>query len=220
MVFHCLLFLPSLLHQSTKAILHYFTRLFNQPTPNTTVSSDDSQDSNNKRTTTIGDNVHNSKNRQRPPIHKTSPSVNNSKNPLKLPHTITTATLPISCPSAFETDNEAWNEAWHFANHITHELGAQVAGGYIEEGKMDREKLDEDIVALRELEGRVWDGGHDGGEVDCKPVRRKCLSEEGRARDWRRRFVYLAVVGIVCYYIVGLGGVFYWLVSGIVNDGR
>ena len=216
MIFHYLLFFPDLLHCSIAAVLHFITRPFNQSTPNTTVSSVDTQDSNNKSTTSIEDN-HNSKHQQRPPTQKRSNPLNNK--PPKQTHTTATASLSNSHPSAFDTDNEAWNEAWHFANHITYSLHFQTARGVLEE-KIDGEKLDDDIVALRELEGRVWDGGHDGGEVDYGLVRKRCLSEEGRARGWRRRFVYLAVAGIVCYYIVGLGGVFYWLVSEIVNDGR
>ena len=73
---------------------------------------------------------------------------------------------------------------------------------------------------MRELEGRVWEGdggrGDDGGGVGCKPVWRRRLSE-GTARSGRRGFVYLVFVGIVCYYFVGLSGVFYWLVSEIVS---
>lgn len=87
--------------------------------------------------------------------------------------------------------------------------------------KMDGERLDEDVVALRELEGRVWDGdgNREGRWVGCGPPRRRCLSE-GTARSGRRGFVYLAFAGIVCYYTVGLGGVFYRFVLEIVNDGR
>ena len=219
MIFHYLLFFPDLLHCSIAAVLHFITCPFNQPKPNTTVSSDDpQQDPNNKSTTTTEDNLHNSKHHQRPPTQKRSIPLNNSKKPLKQTHTTTTAILPISGPSAFDTDNEAWNEAWHFANHITHSLHFQTARGVLEE-KIDGKILDEDVIALRELEENVWDGSHDGGEADCKPVRRRWLSKD-TARKGRRGFVYLAVAGIVCYYTVGLGGVFYWLVSEIVNDGR
>ena len=217
MIIQYLLFLPTLLYQSTKGALHYFTRPFNHPTPNTTVSSDDpQQDSNNKSTTTIEHSLHTSKHHQRPPTQKRSNPLNNKH--LKQTHTTATASLSNSHPSAFGTDYEAWNEAWHFANHITYSLHFQTARGVLEE-KRDGEELNEDVIAVKELEGRVWDGAHDGGEVDFKPLRRRCLSKD-TARKGRRGFVYLAVAGIVCYYTVGLGGVFYWLVSEIVNDGR
>ena len=139
------------------------------------------------------------------------------------------ASASLTPPNEIDINNQAWKEAWRFANQITYSPRLQSARGDLEEGTY-RANLDKDVVELRELEGRLWerngagserdgdgDGeGDDGWEVDCKPGRKRALSE-GTARGGRRGFVYLAFAGMVCYSFGGLSGVFYWLVIGIVN---
>lgn len=214
MIFHYLLFFPNLLYHSTKSLLNIFTRPFgHRPAPNATAttSENDPQDSNNENTT-IENNLHNFK-YQQPPFQETRTPLDDKF--LEQKYGATTLSIPCTnASSEFDTNNEAWNQTWCFANHITHSLRLQIAL----EGKMGGENEDEDISALREMEGRVWEGGgeggkggdgkgmgNDGGGVGCEPERRRRLSD-GTARSGSGRwgFVYLVFVGMVCWYFGGL----------------
>ena len=62
----------------------------------------------------------------------------------------------------FDMEKEVWEEECGcFANPVTnHTLCSQVAGNVLEGREIySRQQLGEDIIGLRELEGKAWEGG-------------------------------------------------------------
>ena len=66
----------------------------------------------------------------------------------------------------FDVEKEVWKEECCFANQITnHTLCSQVAGDVLEGWETySRQQLDEDIIGLRELEGKDWEADSKGGD--------------------------------------------------------